>query len=131
MSNNDDDVKNFTEQYLQSCQDQIKALAENPKVLQQALKPFMDLQEQSLLQGESQASDASADTVNEAQSSSSDVVILLQKVLHRIQGVRKKALPDISDKLDQILNRLTAIEDYLGVDSQDASESSVDEDHDN
>ncbi|MBQ4875463.1 MAG: hypothetical protein HRK26_05100 [Rickettsiaceae bacterium H1] len=119
MSDNDD-FKKFSEQYLKSCKEQISALANNPSMLEKALEPFMKMQQEYLNNPESLSiPDNSNDTASNIESGKNEdnVNVMLQKILHRLQGIRKKALPEIANKIEKIDDRMSAIEQHLGIDN--------------
>lgn len=135
MSDNND-FKQFSEQYLQSCKEQISALANNPAMLEKALEPFMKMQQEylnnadsgNLLTEDGENIDASKSTkstksTESTESDEDNVSLMLEKILNRVTAIRKKILPKIMGKVENIESRIVAIERHLGiVDSEVSSD---------
>ena len=124
MTDNDNnDFKQFSEQYLKSCKEQISALANNPSMLEKALEPFMKMQQQYLNNPESMnllTENAGSSNKTESVGEHDDGInVTLQKILHRVQGIRKKILPQIMEKLEAIDRKIINIENKLGISDQD------------
>lgn len=116
MSN--DDFKKFSDQYIKSCREQISTLAQNPEMLEKALEPFMKMQQEYLNNPESTqmlSGDSSANNNQSSSAESDDMNLVLQKISHRVQAMRKKVLPDIANEIKGISSRLSNIENHLGI----------------
>ncbi len=105
----DDDFKKFSEQYIKSCKEQISALASNPQMLEKALEPFMKMQQEYLNNPENAnllAGVTNSMSSNNDNNDEDTLNVILQKMSHRLQVIRKKVLPKIMESIERIDSRL-------------------------
>ncbi len=112
----DDDFKQFSANYLEECQKQISEFAKNPKMLERALEPFMRMQQEYIGNNNLPMPNSSSEE-SSTESNDEGTLEILQKILQRVQGIRRKILPEMKDNIESINDRLSRIERHLGVDT--------------